>query len=221
MASLILFNYFRSSTSYRVRIALNHKNLGFDYVPVHLLNNGGEQNQESYKRQNPMGEVPTLQIGNDFIGQSLPIMEYLEEVFPQNPILPKNPLQRAQVRQFCENINSFMHPLSNLKVQQYLEKKHGYTPDDKAKWIQHWSLQGLAALEQTLKKESGQFCFGDTLTMADFCLIPQAFSSERFGVDLSAFGNIQKITTHCLTLDIFKKAHPYRQIDTPDELKIN
>lgn len=220
MARLILYNYFRSSTSYRVRIALNFKNLDFEYTPVHLLNNGGEQHHTEYKKKNPLGEVPTLQYEQEFIGQSLPIMEFLEEVFPEKALLPKDPVKKAKVRQFCENINSFIHPLSNLKVQQYLEKKHGLSAQGKTEWIQHWGKQGLTALEQTLKNEAGEFCFGNSLTMADFCLIPQAFSSDRFGIDLTEYPTIHRINQACLQLDIFKKAHPYRQIDTPAELKI-
>lgn len=220
MPRLTLFNYFRSSTSYRVRIALNYKGLEYKYLPVHLLNNGGEQHKKSYKELNPMGEVPTLQSGEYFIGQSLPIMEYLEESFPENPILPQNLFERAHIRQFCENINSSIHPLSNLKVQQYLEKKHNYSALDKNHWIQHWGHLGLEALESTLSKSSGKFCFGDKLSMADFCLIPQAFSSERFGIKLSNYPHIDRINKTCLELEIFQKAHPYRQIDTPEELRI-
>lgn len=220
MASLELYNYFRSSTSYRVRIALHFKNLSFEYHPVHLLNKGGEQHADNYKRWNPMAEVPTLIHEGKSIAQSVAIIEYLEEVFPKPALLPSSPLLRAQVRQFCENINSFLHPLSNLKVLQYLEKSHQYDQTKKDQWVNHWAQKGLTALENTLKQTAGTFCFGDQVTAADVFLVPQIFSAERFHVPLENFPICKKINAHCLTLEPFKKAHPYRQVDTPVEVRI-
>ncbi len=215
MASLILYNYFRSSTSFRARIALYHKNLAFEYRAVHLVDNGGEQNAESYKELNPMGEVPTLIHDNKKIGQSMAIVEYLDEVFPQNPLFPKDPLGKAHVRQFCENINSFMHPLGNLKVLQYLEQEHQYTQEQKEAWVSYWNRRGYLALEKILTKTAGKFCFGNQITAADAFLIPQMFTSLRFNVDLTDFPLCQKVYQECKSIEAFQKAHPLNQPDSP------
>ena len=215
MKKLILYNYFRSSTSYRARIALYHKNLDFEYRTVHLLNNGGEQNAQAYKDLNAMAEVPTLVHNDKNIAQTMAIIEYLEDVFPQNPLFPKDPVLKAQVRQFCETINSFMHPLGNLKVLQYLGDHHQYTQAQKEEWFALWNHRGYAALEKTLEKTSGTFCFGDQVTAADAFLIPQIFASLRFNVDLKAYPLCQKINAHCKQISAFQKAHPLNQPDSP------
>jgi maleylacetoacetate isomerase len=221
MSQVILHNYFRSSTSYRVRIALNLKNIEFKYVPVHLLNNGGEQFSPNYKAINPMSEVPTIEHDGLVIGQSVAIIEYLEELFPSPSLFPKDAQKRAKIRQFCENINSFMHPLSNLKVLKYLEENHGYDQKQKEAWINFWYQKGLVALESWLQKNMGQFSFGDQVSVADCFLIPLVFTSERFNVDLSPYKNIMTINSRCLKLDAFKSAHPFRQVDTPADLRIS
>lgn len=220
MSQIQLYNYFRSSTSYRVRIALHHKSLNFIYKPVHLLNNGGEHHSDEYRKLNPQEEVPTLVHDGKSIAQSFAIIEYLDEVFPQNRLLPDDKIQRAQIRQFCENINSFIHPLSNLKVLQYLEKNHGYDQKQKEGWVQHWSHMGLKATEEILKATASTFSFGKNITMADLFLVPQVFSARRFNVDLTDYPTICRIDEECGLLDAFKKAHPFRQIDTPADLKI-
>lgn len=215
MAELALYNYFRSSTSYRVRIALHCKNLLFDYKPVHLLNEGGEQNKAAYAQLNPLKEVPTLVHKGKSLGQSMAIIEYLDEVFPKPLLFPQDPLLKAQVRQFCENINSFMHPLGNLKVLQYLESKHAYSTTDKEAWVQHWLKKGFEALESAAEKTHGKYCFGDEITAADLFLVPQIFTAERFKVDLNPYVTLSKINQQALELDFFQKAHPSKQIDTP------
>ena len=218
---LILYNYYRSSTSYRVRIALELKKLSYTYKPVHLLNNGGEQNSESFRTLNPSGGVPTLVHGDDVISQSFAIIEYLDDAFPDSyHLMPSDPVLKAKVRQVCEIINADMHALQNLKVLQYLEKKHNYTQDDKDKWCQQWILPNLAALEKILVKTSGSFCFADQITAADVLLVPQVITAERFKTDISEFPTIVKIYKNCLLKPEFIKAHPFRQIDTPDELRI-
>ncbi|HPI41489.1 MAG TPA: maleylacetoacetate isomerase, partial [Pseudobdellovibrionaceae bacterium] len=205
-------------------------------IPVHLLEEGGQHRKSDYAQLNPQKEVPTLVHQGKVLSQSLPMMEYLEEVFPGPSYLPKDPYQKARIRQFCENINSFMHPLNNLKVLQYLEKKHNYSAEDKEVWIQNWSHQGFEALEKMLESTASQngssdsvnycygddvtYCFGDTVTMADFCLIPQVFSAQRFNVDISKYPRIQRINSSCLKLDYFQSAHPHNQIDTPKELLV-
>lgn len=220
MAPLTLYNYFRSSTSYRIRIALHYKNLDFEYKPVHLLNDGGEQHSAEYKKLNSMAEVPTLVHDNRVIAQSMAIVEYLDEVFPKNPLFPKDPFKKARVRQFCENINSFMHPLSNLKVLQYLEKNHQYDQDKKDEWVSHWVTKGFQALESILKKEGGKYCFGNEVSAADMFLIPQIFSAERFKVSLEPFPLCRMINSECLKLESFINAHPFRQIDTPEQARL-
>lgn len=218
MDKFTLYNYFRSSTSYRVRIALHLKAIPFEYRAIHLLKQ--EQHSADFLKINPQGEVPALQHGSLMISQSLPILEYLDEVVPSTPLYPKDPGAKAQVRQFCENINSYMHPVCNLKILQYLEAKHGYDQTAKESWISHWQIPGFVALESLLKRHAGQFCYGDEVTAADLCLIPMMFSARRFNVDLSPFPLMNRIDQACQTLDAFKKAHPLRQIDTPDDLRI-
>lgn len=219
MSSLILYNYFRSSTSYRVRIALHYKNLDFKYEPVHLLNNGGEQFNSQYMLLNPMAEVPTLIHDQKVISQSMAIIEYIDEVFPQNPIFPKDPYLKAQVRQFCENINSFLHPVCNLKVLRKLEIDCQYDQAMKEAWIQHWSRHGLPALESLVKKTHGAYCFSDKITAADLFLTPALFSAKRFHVNLENYPTLNQIDQRLNKLDFFIKAHPLNQPDTPAEVK--
>lgn len=220
MSQVTLHNYFRSSTSYRVRIALNLKNIEYKYVPVHLLNNGGEQYTANYKALNPMSEVPTLEHEGMTLGQSVAIIEYLEEQFPSPSLFPRDSQKKAKIRQFCENINSFMHPLSNLKVLKYLEENNSYDQKQKEVWISHWYQKGLAASESWLQKNMGQYCFGDHVTVADCFLVPLVFTCERFNVDLKPFKNVVTINDRCLKEEAFAKAHPFRQVDTPAEFRI-
>lgn len=221
MSDLNLYNYFRSSTSYRVRIALELKGLSYTYTPVHLLQNGGEQYSDAYKSLNPLSGVPTLLHGDKAISQSFAIIEYLEDAFPNTPkIFPQDAFLRAKVRQFCEIINADIHPLQNLRVMQYLEKQVHLNADQKNTWLNKWIVKGLTAAEKTLESYSGTYCFGDTVTAADLFLVPQLFSSQRFNIDISHFQQLSKIYENCNQLEAFKKAHPYRQPDTPEELRI-
>lgn len=221
MSDLILYNYFRSSTSYRARIVLELKNLSYDYRPVHLLNNGGEQNTEPYRKLNPTGGVPTLVHKGQTIAQSFAIIEYLDEAFPSTTkILPQDPFLKAKIRQFCETINADIHPLQNLKVTKYLETNLNASAEQKSAWLTKWISEGLTALEKILETYSGRYCFGDTVTAADAFLVPQLFSAERFGIDPKQFKKLSEINSRCLELAAFKKAHPFRQIDTPNDLKI-
>lgn len=213
MKALILHNYFRSSTSYRVRIAMHLKNLDFDYVAVPLLESA--QLKAEYLKINPQGEVPTLIHNGKAIAQSLPIMEYLDEVFPEPRIYPKDPFQRAVVRQFCENINSYLHPLTNLKVQKYLETKFGYQQAEKEAWAAHWYETGLPALEKMALQYGGKYSVGDEITAADLCLIPMLFSARRFSISLEAAPTLLKIEKACLEIPAFAKSHPKNQPDSP------
>lgn len=221
MSDLKLYNYFRSSTSYRARIALELKNLNYSYIPVHLINNGGEQNSEAYRNLNPMGGVPTLEHNGKHISQSFAIIEYLDEVFNTGvQLLPSDPYLRAKVRQVCEMINADIHPLQNLKVTNYLEKEMHIVADSKQIWLNHWISDGLSALEKTLQPLAGDFCFGNSVTAADVLLIPQLFTANRFKVDFSRLKTLVRVFENCEKLEPFKKAHPYRQPDTPAAEKI-
>lgn len=217
MSSLTLYNYFRSSTSYRARLALHIKGLEFEYKPISLLK--GEQHSAEYRKINPLGGVPTLVHNGKTIPESFAIMEYLDEVFPTPALLPQDAYLRARVRQVCEVINSFMHPLGNLRTLQYLEKHNGYTQEQKEAWVQHWAAQGLETLETTLKEFSGTYSFGDQITMADLFLVPQLLTCTRFNVDISKYPTLIKINENCLKLEAFQKAHPFKQIDTPEEFR--
>lgn len=221
MKNLILYNYFRSSTSFRARIALALKKLDYEYFPVHLINNGGEQNSESYRKINPIGGVPTLVHDGKIISQTMAIMFYLDEAFPQTyQLFPNDVLQKAKVIQFCENINSDIHPLQNSKVLKLLGSSFGAAEKQKEKWIAHWIQEGFKALEKMASETSQDFCFGSTVTAADVFLVPQIVTAERFKTDLSAFPTLLQIYKNCMQLEEFKKAHPFVQVDTSEELRV-
>jgi maleylacetoacetate isomerase len=187
---------------------------------VHLINNGGEQNSPTYRQLNPSGEVPLLVHYKNSqlvatIGQSMAIIQYLEDILPSPQLFPAGPEKKAEVIQFCEIINSGIQPLHNLKILNYLEKDLKITSDQKIKWTQLWISSGLTTLEKLLEKTSGDYCFGDSITAADCFLIPQIFAAARFEVSLDAFPLINKINNRCVQLEAFKKAHPSQQVDSP------
>jgi maleylpyruvate isomerase len=215
-----LYSYFRSSASYRVRIALNLKGMPYDTVPVHLLKHGGEQLSQMYRTLNSDGLVPTMVDddtvdGQAVLTQSLAILEYLEEIHPAPALLPPAALDRAFVRSIALSIACDIHPLNNLRVLRYLV--HELKVDENAKnaWYRHWCESGLAALEVTLARDSrpGKFCFGDTPTLADCCLVPQIFNAQRLKCDLSAMPSVMGIYQNCQELDAFIKAAPQNQPD--------
>ncbi|MFZ6675498.1 maleylacetoacetate isomerase [Undibacterium sp. Xuan67W] len=214
-----LYSYFRSSASYRVRIALNLKGLEYEILPVHLLKNGGEQLSDTFKQINPDALVPALldhYQGQEFsINQSLAIMEYLEEVYPDIPLMPKDPVVRAKIRAFALGIACEIHPVNNLRVLKYLSKDLGLSDEQKNAWYQHWCTSGLRVLEQRLVEDqcAGRFCFGDMPSLADCCLIPQIFNAQRFNCDLSQVPTLMSINQHCMQLPAFIDASPAKQID--------
>lgn len=210
---LLLYSYFRSSCAYRVRIALNLKGIPYSLVPVHLLKEGGQQHSEKYALLNPSRQVPTLVDGNAILGQSMAILEYLEEEFPNPPLLPRGHKERALVRQICEVVNSGIQPLQNLSVTQFLEKDFSLSAEDRNRWLQHWLHNGLQALEDILNVTSGKYCVGDQITLADCFLVPQIFSSLRFKVDLAPYPRCVEINERCLKLTDFIRAAPERQPD--------
>jgi maleylacetoacetate isomerase len=211
---LKLYTYFRSSSAYRVRIALNLKGLPYESVPVHLVRDGGEQHASSYAQLNPAELVPTLVDGELALSQSLAIMEYLDEVHPSPPLLPGNALDRARIRAMAQSIACEMHPLNNLRVLQYLQREHQLDEAAKAHWYRHWITLGFTALEAQLSHlDTGTFCQGNTPTLADCCLVPQVFNARRFDTPLDTFPTIRRIEAACMALEPFQRAAPEAQAD--------
>ena len=211
----ILHTYFRSSAAYRVRIAMNLKCLQAEHVFIHLNRNGGEQFGEAFRAINPQALVPVLSEEGVQISQSLAIMEYLDEVYPQVPLLPPSPADRAFVRQLSLSIACDIHPINNLRVLKYLTGSMEISEEKKSEWIAHWITLGLEAIEVQIQQRgrTGAFCFGDTPTMADCCLVPQVFSAQRFNVDLSGCPTLTAIFNTCQALPAFAAAAPSRQPD--------
>jgi maleylacetoacetate isomerase len=210
-----LYTYFRSSAAYRVRIALNLKGLEYEAVPVHLLRSGGEQLSDSYRNINPSALVPTLQDERGTLTQSMAILEYLEETHRDVPLLPADPLGRARVRELCQIVACDIHPLNNLRVLRYLVHGLGMTEEAKNEWYRHWVQEGLASLEAHLARDAGtgDFCHGETPTLADCFLVPQVFNAQRFGIDLAPYPNVARIDETCVGLPAFQHAHPSQQPD--------
>ena len=206
--------YFRSSSSYRCRIAFNLKELNPEFVPVHLVKGGGQQKSDAYRALNPQALVPTLEVDGLVLTQSPAILEWLDEVYPMPALLPRDPGERAAVRAFCAAIACEIHPLQNLRVLQYLEAHFGQGPEGKEAWCQRWIGDGLAACEALLaRRPVTRFAFGDEPGMAEVYLVPQIFSAQRFKVDLSAMPRLRAIHAACEALPAFHAAHPSRQPD--------
>ncbi|WP_133661716.1 maleylacetoacetate isomerase [Paraburkholderia sp. BL10I2N1] len=210
-----LYSYFRSSASYRVRIALNLKNLSYDYVPVHLVRGGGEQLSPEYRKLNPDAVVPTLVDGDDVITQSLAIIDWIEETRPEPPLLPSTASDRAYVRSVALQIACEIHPLNNLRVLRYLKRTLGVSDEAKDAWYRHWIEAGFATLEAHLVSDgrAGKLCFGDTPTLADACLVPQVFNAHRFKIDTAPFPTIHRIYEYAMQIDAFQRAAPEQQPD--------
>ena len=212
---LRLYTYFRSSAAYRVRTALNLKGLAYEAVPVHLLRDGGQQNQPAYRALSPLGTVPALQTGDGTFTQSLAIIEYLDEIHPLPPLLPASAEDRARVRALAQTIACDIHPVNNLRVLQYLGKHFAATQEQKDAWYRHWVNAGLLAVEQLLSAHpaTGAFCHGDAPTLADCCLVPQVFNARRFDCPLDALPTLQRIVAACEALPAFCNAAPAMQPD--------
>jgi len=211
----VLHTYFRSSASYRVRIALNLKGLQARHVPVHLTRAGGEQFSDAHRKLNPLALVPVLTDGDLRLSQSLAILEYLDERYPSPPLLPASIEGRARARQLASMIACEIHPLNNLRVLKYLTGKLGLPDEAKGEWIAHWIHLGFEAFEAELRSSTsgGRFCVGDSPTIADCCLVPQVFNAQRFHVDLSAYPTLLAVHQACEALPAFQAAHPARQPD--------
>lgn len=201
-----LYDYPRSSAAYRVRIALNLKGLAWEAIPVNLLE--GAQRGEDYRALNPTGLVPSLDTGEGLLGQSLAIIEYLEERFPEPPLLPAGAFARARARALALQVACDIHPLNNLRVLQYLVGEFGIDEQQKLAWYHHWLQQGLAALERQLASGSSAFCCGERPGLADICLVPQLYNARRFGLDLAPYPRLVAIDEACSRLESFAAAHP-------------
>jgi len=210
-----LYNYFRSSSSYRVRIALNLKGLEYEHVSVHLNRQGGEQFAATFREMSPDAVVPVLATEEQHVVQSTAIIEWLEETHPAPALLPESANERAWIRALCSTVACEIHPLNNLRVLKYLTGPMGLSEEQKAQWARHWCDDGLTALEAMLAKrrQPTRFCHGDEPGMADVFLVPQVFNAQRFGVDVSRFPLISGIVALCEQLNAFSAAHPSKQPD--------
>jgi maleylacetoacetate isomerase len=207
-----LYNYFRSSASFRVRVALNLKGLSYDYLALHLRK---AEDKQRLKQINPQALVPILVDGENKLIQSLAIMEYLDETYPNPPLLPKTPPERARVRALALIVACEIHPLNNLRVLGYLTTTLGVAEEAKNTWYQHWVALGLQAFEAQVagNPHTGKFCHGDTPGLADCCLYPQLGNARRFECDLSAYPTLLRIEKNCNALAAFTDAAPSRQPD--------
>ncbi|HRP28917.1 MAG TPA: maleylacetoacetate isomerase [Burkholderiaceae bacterium] len=206
-----LYNYFRSSASYRVRIALALKGLAYDYKPVHLVH--AEQLAPAYAALSPTRLVPTLvDDGGHALGQSLAIIEYLDETHPQPPLLPADALGRARVRALAQGVACEIHPLNNLRVLRYLVHEMGASEEAKNAWYRHWVALGLESIERQLAGDAatGRFCHGDAPTLADCVLVPQIFNAQRFDCPLDAVPTVMRIFDACMQLPAFIDSQPSR-----------
>lgn len=206
-----LTTYFRSTAAYRVRIALNLKGLDYELLPLNLFT--GEQTSTAFLTHNPDGLIPTLQIADSTLTQSMAILEYLEEAYPKVNLLPADLIQRAFVRALAQTIASDIHPLNNLRVQKYLANEMDVNDEKVRRWYHHWVATGFNGLEKRLAKSAGDFCLGDEVSLADVCLIPQVYNAHRFDCPMDDYPTINRLNESCLAISAFANAAPHRQPD--------
>ncbi len=217
--SLTLYTYWRSSAAYRVRIALGLKGVEVEQVPVHLVRGGGENWAEAYRARNPQAQVPTLEVDGEPLVQSLAILEYLDEICPEPPLLPGDPMARAQARGIALAIACDIHPLNNLRVLHYLQEDLGAGEDAKLTWYRTWVENGLAAVERLVLRArahsgvTGPYCLGAQPTLADVCVVPQLFNARRFDCDTSACPTLLEVDAALAEHPAVKAAHPHNQPD--------
>lgn len=209
-----LYDYWRSSAAYRVRIALNLKNIPYAAKSVHLVRHGGEQKTPAYRALNPQGLVPTLVLdGGEVLTQSLAIIEYLDETVPEPPLLGSDLLGRAQVRALAQIVAADIHPLNNLRALRYLKAPLGHAQPEIDSWVRNWIAEGFAALEAHAAKHQERFSCGDRPSLADICLVPQMYNARRFASDLTPYPRLVEIDAACRELPAFAAAAPEAQAD--------
>ncbi len=212
MPQPLLFDYYRSSASYRVRIALNLKGVEYRSVPIDLLH--GAQRDADYRARNPQALVPMLEVDGHRITQSLAIIDYLDAAYPEPRLVPADPLQRAHVLSLALTIACDIHPLNNLRVLKYLVGPLGQPEEAKSEWIAHWIGEGFAALEALAAPRAGRFLFGDSPSLADLCLVPQMFNARRFSVPMDDYPLLVRVDAEACKLEAFAAAHPERVAST-------
>jgi maleylpyruvate isomerase len=210
-----LYTYFRSSAAFRARIALNLKGIDYESIAVDLRPAASAQRAPEFLALNPQGLVPALVDGNDTLAQSLAIIEYLDEIHPEPPFLPRAPLDRARVRALALAVACDMHPLNNLRVLNYLRSPLGHNDDAVNDWYRHWIASGFQALEAEVRRAStdGKHMFGSAVTLADICIVPQMYNARRFKCDLGLYPTLHSICAHLESLPAFAKAVPEAQPD--------
>lgn len=208
-----LYGYWRSTAAYRVRISLHLKGIDFDSISVHLVKNGGEQHKNDYVAINPNQLVPTLVDGDFSLNQSLAIIDYIEATKPGLSLYPNDTQARAKIQALSLDIACEIHPLNNLRVQQYLANDLGLENEAKSAWINHWMTIGFNAVEKQLIQTAGCYCFKDQITVADICLVAQVYNANRFNVDMSAYPYINRVIDNCNKLEAFQLALPENQVD--------
>jgi maleylacetoacetate isomerase len=209
MSRPILYDYYRSSAAYRVRIALNLKGVDYERRPVNLLDNA--QRSDDYRAVNPQGLVPTLEIDGHRLTQSLAIMVYLDQTIPDPVLMPRDPFDGAHVRAMAMAVACDIHPLNNLRVLKYLKNELDVSQEQRDAWYGHWITEGLSALETVAAPRAGQYLFGDAPTIADVCLVPQLYNARRNNVPLDDYPTLLRADEHATRLDAFAAAHPDRQ----------
>ncbi|NWO02706.1 MAG: maleylacetoacetate isomerase [Idiomarinaceae bacterium] len=208
-----LYGYWRSSASYRVRIALNLKGLAYEYEPVHLVKDGGQQHSEAYRKLNPARLVPTFIDGDVRLNQSLAIIEYLEECYPDTPLLPSAPTDKAKARALAYDLACELQPVTNLRVLQYLTGELNCSDEQRSAWIANWVEKSFTAFEQRLTEYAGDYCYGNSVTLADICLIPQVYNAQRFNLDLTSYPTLMAVHERLQALDAVQQARPENQAD--------
>lgn len=216
---MTLYSYFRSSTAYRARIALNVKKINYKIIPIDILK--GEQRSDDYRAVNPLMGVPALNHDGFVMGQSLAIIDYLDQIYPDQPLVHGTPQDQGYIRQICQAIACDIHPLTNLKVMQTLRSQ--FRADDAVcnAWYAHWAVAGVSAVEAMLRQagRTGTFALGDRVSAADVCIVPQMYGLRRYKIDIAAYPLCAMIEKNCLALDAFQLASPEMQPDAPDGLE--
>lgn len=208
-----LYGYWRSSATWRVRIGLDLKGLAYEYEPVHLVRDGGGQKSAAHRARNPMAQVPVLEVSHEgapvMLSQSLAILQYLDEVYPEPSLLPGDAVARARIRQLSEVVNAWIQPLQNLDTLARVEALGG----DRSVWARTVIHDGLTALEATVRDTAGDFLVGGSVSLADICLVPQLYNARRFGVSVEPFPTLVRVEAACNALPAFARAHPDVQPD--------